>query len=122
TISPDGSTLYAAVTGDQRLVGFDTHSGKQVFVSGSIPTLDGTALGFGSLAGFIFANTNLGEVWQVDLKNPANQVLIASGGSGGDFVTIDPNDGTLLLTQSENIARLHPPAGASFVQDFKVAV
>jgi RHS repeat-associated protein len=122
TISPDGSTLYAALLGANQVAGFDAHSGNEVFVSSSIRGVDGIALGFGSLAGFIVANTNYGEVWQVDLNNPANQVLIAYGGTRGDFVTVDPNDGTLLLTQSANIVRLHPPASASFAQDFKVGV
>jgi hypothetical protein len=52
----------------------------------------------------------------------ADEDGIASGGTRGDFVSVDPNDGTLLLTQSSNIVRLHPPTEASFVPDFKVAV
>src|SRR5262249_38855462 len=89
---------------------------------GSIPGIDGTAVGFGSLAGFVFANTNFGQVWQVDLSNPANMVLIASGGSRGDFISVDPLDGSLLLTQTDEIARLRPPPGSSFAQDFPVSV
>jgi hypothetical protein len=34
--------------------------------------------------------------------------VIATGGSRGDFVTVDPNDGTLLLTQTDRILRLVP--------------
>ena len=38
----------------------------------------------------------------------ATQTIIASGGSRGDFVTVDPNNGTLLVTQSDRIMRLVP--------------
>ncbi len=121
-LSPDGKTLYVAISNYQRLAGFDTSTGQQVFLSGFIPSLDGIALGFGSLAGFLFANTNIGQVWEVDLNNPTNPVLIASGGSRGDFVSIDPHDGSLLVTQSDEIVRLRPPLGASFIQDFQFPV
>jgi uncharacterized membrane protein/transglutaminase-like putative cysteine protease/sugar lactone lactonase YvrE len=112
TLSPDGSTVYVANASSQ-LLGFDTRSGAQVFAA-SIPSVDGAALGFGSLAGFIFANGTNGDVWEVPLNNPANPVLIASGGSRGDLVTVDPNDGSLLLTQTREIVRLRPPPSGSF--------
>ncbi|MEP6755633.1 MAG: PEP-CTERM sorting domain-containing protein, partial [Chthonomonadales bacterium] len=41
--------------------------------------------------------------------------LIASGGSRGDFVAVDPN-GTLLLTQIDRIQRLTAPQGGGFGQ------
>jgi RHS repeat-associated protein len=117
TMNASATVLYVAVlSGGGHILGFDTRTKAQLFDSGAINGVDGTSVGYGSLAGFIFANTNYGEVWQVDLGNPANKVLIASGGTRGDFITVDPNDGTLLLTQSSNIVRLHPPAGASFAQ------
>src|SRR6266446_1981540 len=113
-LSSDGLTLYAAdVSTHQHIFGFDTTTKAQVFDSGVISAVDGTALGAGSLAGKIFVNTNFGEVWEVDLATSA-QTLIASGGSRGDFVTVDPSDRTLLVTQSDRILRLHPPAGGSF--------
>ena len=42
------------------------------------------------------------------------QTLIASGGSRGDFVTVDPSNNSLLLTQSDRIIRLTPGSGAGF--------
>jgi hypothetical protein len=57
---------------------------------------DGTAIGTGPLAGNIFANTNGGTIVEVNLATLA-QTPIASGGSRGDFVTLDPN-GTLMVT------------------------
>src|SRR5262249_22699866 len=86
---------------------------------GLVASLDGTAAGAGSLSGFIFANTNDGRVLQVSLATNASgghdMVVIAQGGTRGDFVAVDPHNGTLLLTQSSNIVRLHPPAGGSFL-------
>ncbi len=70
--------------------GFNAVTGAQVFDSGFIPDgIDGTAIGYGNLAGNIFVNTNGGTVFEVNLTTNA-QTLIASGGSRGDFVTVDP--------------------------------
>lgn len=113
SISSDGSILYAAIFGGG-ILGFDTTSKLQVFNSGSIPgNLDGTALGFGSLAGNIFGNTNGGTVVEVNLSTLV-QTTLATGGSRGDFVSVDPNNNTLLLTQTDSIVRLIPPAGGGF--------
>jgi hypothetical protein len=106
TLSADGLTLYAAILG-QRILGFNTQTKAQVFDSGLIPGVDGTALGAGPLTGKLFANTNFGEVIEVDLSNPNNKTIIASGGTRGDFVTVDPNNGTLLVTQTDSIMRLN---------------
>jgi RHS repeat-associated protein len=127
TISPDGSALYgaAAPQGTDHVYGYSLSPGSvgnQVFDSGLVAgDPDGSALGVGTLAGNIFANTNQGTVVEINLQTKA-QTTIASGGSRGDFVTVDPNDGSLLLTQSDEIVRLRPPIGASFSQDFKVTV
>src|SRR5262249_53286176 len=91
TLSPDGRTVYTALPDNQQVAGFDTETGQRVFTSGTIPALDGLALGFGTLAGSLFVNTNDGKIWQVNLNDPANPMLIASGGSRGDFVSVDPN-------------------------------
>src|SRR6185436_17628374 len=110
-LSADGGTLYAAVQ-RQHIVGFATATKTQVFDSGTISFVDGPALGIGSLAGKLFANVNDGTVWQVDLASGV-QTLLASGGSRGDLVAVDPADGTLLLTQTDRVLRLHgpPPCG-----------
>jgi hypothetical protein len=75
--------------------------------------VDGTALGAGTLAGNIFVNTNAGTVVEVNLTTLA-RTLIATGGTRGDFVTVDPTNGTLLLTQTNQIFRLTAPPGGSF--------
>jgi len=112
TISADGSTLYGAIGG--AVIGYNTTTGNQIFNTGSFDSVDGTALGTGSLAGKIYANTNSGNVWEIDLSNPSNRTLIATGGSRGDFVKVDSTNGTLLLTQTDRVLRLTPPSGGSF--------
>jgi len=108
SISGDGRTLYGAVGG--HILGFDTTTKLQVFDSGSIGGVDGTAIGTGLFAGYAFANTNFGQLYEVNLTTKA-LTLIGTGGSRGDFVTVDPTDDTLLITQSDRILRIH---GASF--------
>ena len=110
SLSLDGKTLYAEV--NSHILGFDTTTKAQVFDSGAIPgSADGTAVGAGPFAGFIFANTNSGQLFEINLTTMA-QTLIATGGSRGDFVTVDPATNTLLITQTDRIQRLN---GASFV-------
>jgi len=113
TISSDGGILYGAVGG--HILGFNTTTKAQVFDSGpsTISGLDGTALGTGSLLGNIFGNTNFGAVVEVNLATLA-QTTLATGGSRGDFVSVDPNNNTLLLTQSNSIVRLTAPSGGGF--------
>ena len=41
------------------------------------------------------------------------QTVIGTGGSRGDFVTVDPNNGSLLLDQSDSILRLRAPKAAA---------
>jgi hypothetical protein len=108
SLSPDGKTLYVAAVGAPgggHILGFDTTTKAQVFDSGAINGVDGTALGVGPLAGNIFANTNFGQFVEVNLTTGV-QTLFGTGGTRGDFVAVDPNNGSLLLTQSDRILRI----------------
>jgi len=106
-LDPSAGILYSAAAGD-RVEGFDITTKALVFKSGTIAGgPDGIALGTGPVAGNLFVNTNGGSVVEVKLATAA-QTIIASGGSRGDFVTVDPDNGTLLLTQSDRIMRLIP--------------
>jgi PEP-CTERM motif len=112
SVSPDNLSLFAEVNG--HIVGYNIATKSQFFDSGAIPGApDGAAVGTGTLAGFVFTNTNSGTVVEINIATLA-QTLIATGGSRGDFVTVDPNDGSLLLTQTDSIIRLIPPAGGGF--------
>jgi hypothetical protein len=114
-LTPDGQTLYGAVVSGPlagHVVGYDTATKEQVTDLGLIASdPDGVALGSGALAGYLFVNTNSGTLVEVNLATKAQTVLVTDG-SRGDFVTPAP-DGSLLLTQTDEILRLTPPAGAS---------
>jgi MBG domain (YGX type)/Bacterial Ig-like domain (group 3) len=95
----------------------------------TVGDVDGTALGQGTLAGELFVNTNTGTypvvngstttnvsggmVLEIDLAT-LSETIISYGSTRGDFVTVDPSNGTLLLDYSTEIIRLFPPAGSSF--------
>jgi len=110
TFAADGSAIYAEING--HIYGYRISDKAQIFDSGGISGADGCALGTGVLSGFVFVNTNYGYVIQVDLAT-STQTILASGGSRGDFVTVDPN-GSLLLTQSDRVLRLTAPSGGGF--------
>jgi hypothetical protein len=107
TLSPDGTTLYAALQISNRVQGYDVLTGNTVFTSPVLVGTDGTALGAGTVAGNIFVNTNFGELWEVNLTTGV-PTLVANGGSRGDYVNVDPTNGTLLVTQTDSIMRLGP--------------
>jgi hypothetical protein len=111
SFSNDGRTLYGEIGG--HILGFNTTTRQQVFDSGFISGADGTAVGVGLFAGYVFANTNFGQLYEINLATSV-QTLIGTGGSRGDFVTVDTTNGTLLLTQTDRILRLN---GASFVPE-----
>lgn len=109
-IATDGTILYGAEGGS--INGYKLSDGSLVFSSGLISTSDGAALGQGSLLGKLYVNTNDGNLYEATISGGA-KVLIATGGSRGDLVSVDPN-GSLLLSQSNSLVRLTAPAGGSF--------
>ncbi len=118
-LSHDGGTLFTTQFGsNSHVIGFNTTTGAQVFDSGLIAgAAIGIVQGTGQLAGNLFVNTNQGTVLQVNLTT-REQTLIASGGSRGDLMTLDPNDGSALVTQTDSLVRLsfgNPAATSGFV-------
>jgi hypothetical protein len=108
--------LYGATADATRVIGLNVDTKTTVFDSGFIPGRpDGTALGFGSLGGNLFVNTNGGTVVEVNLSTLA-QTTIADGGSRGDLVAVDSFDNSLFLTQADRVVRLSGPAGSGFGQ------
>jgi hypothetical protein len=110
-LTDDANVLYAEVNG--HILGYRISDKALVFDSGFINGADGAALGFGSLAGNLFVNTNFGQVVEVDVSTKV-QTVIATGGSRGDFLSVDPNGNSLLLTQTDSVLRLSAPAGGGF--------
>jgi uncharacterized repeat protein (TIGR01451 family) len=116
---PTTNQLYAALYSgaggpDSQVAAYDVPTKTQVFNSGTIAGRpDGIALGTGALAGNLFVNTNGGTLVEINLTTKA-QTVFASGGTRGDFVTVDPTNGALVVSQSDQLARLIPPSGSSF--------
>jgi hypothetical protein len=112
TVTPDGKTLFTAA--DDRILGFDTQTGALVYQSARLPGgLDGIGVGTGLLAGNAFVTTHDGTLLDLNLSTGL-LTTIAEGGSRGDFVIADPNDGSLLITQSDRVLRLTAPPGGGF--------
>src|SRR5207302_6403319 len=60
--------------------------------------------------GHLYVSTVDGALLDVDLTS-RSQTMIASGGQRGDLLTFDPNDGSLLVTQTDRIVRVRFPTG-----------
>ncbi len=114
--SPDASVLYAA-TASNSITAFDALSGSVILGPISVNGgPDGIAVGTGSLAGNLFINTNDGEIIDLNLAT-LSQTVIATGGSRGDLLYVDPTNDTLLVTQTDSIFRLGAPSGGSAKPD-----
>jgi sugar lactone lactonase YvrE len=115
-ITPDGKHLFAASGTQIKEYSTGVNGAPTVALEATYEfsdSVDGMALGTGSLAGYLFANTNSGNFWQMNMSTNA-LTLLASGGSRGDFVSVDPSNGTLLITQTNSVLRLTAPSGSSF--------
>lgn len=119
--SEDGSLVFVALDGADVIVALDVATQALVWTSpntGDGP--DGVAVGLGVLSGYLYCNYNDGSVWEFGIPggpHAGSQFQIATDGSRGDFIAIDPNTvgqdalPSLLLTQSDRILRLTPSAG-----------
>ena len=109
SVSPDGTIAYVE---NGVIQAYDISSGALLR---SFPNFghspDGTGvISGGPLNGDIIVNNNDGTVGLLDPARPdgdPNQfVVIATGGTRGDFVSPDLTNGTLFLSQNEQVARL----------------
>lgn len=116
TINPAGTRVYGADSVNGHVLGFNISTGQKTFdfnFGSNSEGIDGLALGSGSLQGNIFVNTNTGNLWEINLTTQL-LTLIGTGGSRGDYLTIDPKDNSLLISQSDRILRLTAPTGGGF--------
>lgn len=120
-VSSDGTTLYVGMSaspGD--ILGYKIADKSLVFDYAQTPnhlSLDlwsGISLGSGTLDGKLVGYTNAGSVYQIDLtplgSASGTTVTLATGGTRGCLVGTDPN-GSLLVNETDQIARLTPGAG-----------
>jgi hypothetical protein len=109
TISADGTVAYVEVSGGISAYNIASGALLHSFTTGHSP--DGTGVISGGLFnGDIIVNNNDGTVGLLDPSkangDPTQFVIIATGGTRGDFVSPDLNNGTLFLSQNEEVARL----------------
>jgi hypothetical protein len=109
-------TLFAA-TGTQvlRIDGTDSDTPGLVRAIASVPKADGVAVGIPAAGDrpFVVANRNDGIVTHVDFGSmPPAQSNIFSGGSRGDFLSVDSR-GCLYVTQTSSIVRITPPGACN---------
>jgi sugar lactone lactonase YvrE len=112
SVSRDGTIVYVADVTNSHVLGFNILTHAQVFDSGVIPGVpDGTGvISGGAFDGYIVANTNTAGVFLIK-PDGTSAVQIASGGSRGDFTSPDLSNGTLLVTDLENLYRLSIAGG-----------
>jgi hypothetical protein len=116
TVSPDGTTAFVAVAGEIQSYSIATGALLNTFATGHSPDGTGVISG-GKFNGDVIVNNNDGTVGLLDptkASNDPNQfVIIANGGTRGDFVSPDTSNGTLFLSQNEQVARLSCGPGCS---------
>jgi len=128
SVSPDGLTVYSEQNG--HIIGYSIATGLQVFDSGFLPSnAADIAAGLGnpdgagvitstnSLNGDIVVNFNGNgsNTGGIGLINPVTHEfsVIATGGTRGDYVSPDTNNGSLFLDYSDIVARLSCGANCS---------
>ncbi len=109
TVSPDGTTAYIAVGGGVSAYDIATGTFIRFFPTGHGPDGMGVISG-GTLSGQVIVNNNDGTVGLLNPSLPNGDpnlfTIIANGGTRGDFVSPDTSNGTLFLSQNEQVARL----------------
>jgi hypothetical protein len=116
TVSADGTTAYVAIGGEIQSYSIATGALINTFATGHSPDGTGVISG-GKLSGDVIVNNNDGTVGLLDPTkangDPSQFVIIANGGTRGDFVSPDTSNGTLFLSQNEQVARLSCGPGCS---------
>jgi hypothetical protein len=112
SVSPDGTTAYVEVAGQINAYNIATGALLKTYATGAAPDGTGVISG-GRFNGDVIVNGNFGTVGLLD-PTTSSFVVIASGGTRGDFVSADSNNGTLFLSQNEAVDRLSCGAGCSF--------
>jgi PEP-CTERM motif len=105
TVSPDGHFVYGSGGTIVDLTNPNGPHGSFGFVSGADGMGVISAPGKPDLDGDIIVNTTSGNIVLVDHITFV-QTILASGGGYGDYTSPDRNDGSLLVSSSNNLLRL----------------
>jgi hypothetical protein len=111
TVSPDGKIVYVENGGAIQSYDYTTGALINTYFTGHSPDGTGVISG-GKFNGFVVVNNNDGTVGLLDPTTSAFDI-IADGGTRGDFVSADRNNGTLFLSQFDQVARLSCGAGCT---------
>jgi len=114
SVSADGKTAYLA---DGKVLAYDIATGNLVdsFAAGAGFGVDGTGVISSTdlgINGRIVANMNSGDVNLIDPVT-GTSILIATGGTRGDYAAPDLSNGTLFLDGADAIWRLSCGEGCS---------
>ncbi len=122
TVTPDGKIAYIADYINDEVKGYSLtntgglYYGQFVYSSGFLGHGSdgmGVLAGTCGLAGQIVVNNNDGTVGLINPFGTSPETIIASGGNRGDYTSLDTNNGTLFLSQNDQMARLAPPSGCT---------
>ncbi len=109
TVAPDGSTVFIAQGGTVRSYDMATGNALRTYSPGHGPDGMGVILG-GTFDGYLIINNTDGTVGLLNPNvadgDPNQYSVIADGGTRGDFVSRDTSNGTLFLSQNEQVVRL----------------
>ncbi|MGH9470097.1 MAG: YncE family protein [Terriglobia bacterium] len=106
SVSPDGTIAYVEVIADGTVQSYNIATGALIATYSTGHSPDGTGvISGGSFNGDVIVNDNDGTVGLLD-PTTSTFTIIANGGTRGDFVSPDVSNGTLFLSQNEQVARL----------------
>ncbi|MDD5581491.1 MAG: WD40 repeat domain-containing protein [Methylobacter sp.] len=109
SLLPDGTTAYVENGGTIQSYDLATGALLHTYFTGHAPDGAGVISG-GPLDGKVVVNNNDGTVGLLDPTkangDPQQFIIIANGGTRGDFVSADTTNGTLFLSQNERVERL----------------
>ena len=111
SVSADGTIAYVENGGTVQSYNIATGALLHTYSTGHSPDGTGVISG-GSFNGDVIVNDNDGTVGLLD-PVIGTFTIIATGGTRGDFVSPDLNNGTLFLSQEDQVARLSCGPGCS---------
>jgi hypothetical protein len=111
SVSADGTIAYVENGGTVQSYSIATGALIHTYSTGHSPDGTGVISG-GSFNGDVIVNDNDGTVGLLDPVT-ATFTIIANSGTRGDFVSPDLNNGTLFLSQEDQVARLSCGPGCS---------
>ena len=109
----DGMQFYGGGAAGTHVYGFDRTPSLVLDVDtghpiGGIAVAPNNAMAGGTdVSNNIFVNSDDGTLLRVDVNNGNAVSVVASGGTGGDFLTLGP-DGCLYATQADRIEKMSP--------------